>query len=207
MRPSAPRTNAAAVTRTFESSWSYDPSYSLLGRAVRYWTGDRLRGEALFIVILTGLGLVLLMSHYLGWALLKPVLVDNPSWQLLFWVGQLASVAALGAVGLLGVRPGVTVDCTATGLELEQGARSETVPYDDIEQVETVSATQYHRHYRRYAATQVFVGGLENDVLLLRTAQGPVAISLADPEEQAALHAHLDTAETEAPEPVPQPQS
>ena len=207
IRPSASRTNAAAVTRTFESPWSYDPSYSLLGRALRYWTGDRLRGEALFIVALTGLGLVLLMSHYLGWALLKPALAGNPSWQLLFWAGQLASVAALGAIGLLGVRPGVTVTCTATGIELEQGRRSETVPYDAVEQVDTISATQYHRHYRRYAATQVFVGGLGEAVLLMRTSQGPVAISLADPDEQAALHAHLDTTEAEAPEPVPQPQS
>lgn len=192
------------MTRTFESSWSYDPSYSLLGRLVRYGTGDRLRGEALFIVTLTGLGLALLMSHYLGWALLKPVLTENPSWQLLFWAGQLASVAALSAIGLLGVRPGVTVHCTATGIELEQGSRSATVPYDDIEQIETVAATQYHRHYRRYAATRVFVGELGDEVLLLRTSQGPVALSLADPEEQAALHAHLDTAEAEAPEPVPQ---
>ncbi len=195
------------MTRTFQSSWSYDPSYSLLGRLLRYWTGDRLRGEALFIVALTGLALALLMSHYLGWALLKPVLVDNPSWQLLFWAGQLASVAALSAVGLLGVRPGVTVACTPTGLELEQGSRTRTVDHDAIEQVDTVSATQYHRHYRRYAATDVFVGNLDNEVILLRTPDGPVAIALADPEEQAELLAHLDTVAADVPEPVPQPQS
>jgi hypothetical protein len=195
------------VTRTFQSSWSYDPSYSLLGRVFRYWTGDRLRGEAFFIVALTGLTLVLLMAHYLGWALLKPMLVDNPSWQMLFWVGQLASVAVLAAVGLLGVRPGVTVTCTATAVEVEQGSRSRTVPYDHLDAIDTVSATRYHRHYHRYAATQVFAGTIEDEVLLLRTPGGPVAIALADPDEQAALHAHLDTVETEAPEPVPQPQS
>lgn len=203
----ASRTSAPAVTRTFQSSWSYDPSYSLLGRLVRYWTGDRLRGEALFIVALTGLALVLLMSHYLGWALLKPVLVDNPSWQILFWAGQLASVAALSAFGLLGMRPGVTIACTPTNLEIEQGARSRTVSYDAIEEVDTVSATTYHRHYRRYAATDVFVSDLENEVVLLRTPDGPVAIALTDPEEQAELLAHLDTVEADAPEPVPQPQS
>jgi hypothetical protein len=147
------------------------------------------------------------MSHYLGWALLKPVVADNPSWQLLFWAGQLASVAALSAVGLLGVRPGVTVACTRTGLELEQGSRTRTVTHDAIEQVDTVSATQYHRHYRRYAATDVFVGDLDNEVILLRTPDGPVAIALADPEEQAELLAHLDTVAADVPEPVPQPQS
>lgn len=195
------------MTRTFESSWSYDPSYSLLGRLLRSWTGDRLRGEALFIVALTGLALALLMSHYLGWALLQPVLIDNPSWQVLFWAGQLASVALLAAVGLVGVRPGVTVRCTETGLDLEQGPRSQTIRYDAIESVDAVPATRYHRHYRQYAATQVFVGSLSDEVLLLRTPQGPVALSLADPDEQAALHAHVESAEVDTPEPVPHPQS
>jgi hypothetical protein len=195
------------VTRTFQSSWSYDPSYSLLGRIFRYWTDDRLRGEAFFIVALTGLALLLLMAHYLGWALLKPMLVENPSWQVLFWVGQLASVAVLGAVGLLGVRPGVTVTCTATAVEVEQGSRSRTVPYDLLDDCDAVSATRYHRHYRHYAATAVFAGPIDDEVLLLRTPSGPVAIALADPDEQAALHAHLDSVETTAPEPVPQPQS
>ena len=195
------------MTRTFESPRSYDPTYSLLGRLLRYWTGDRLRGEALFIVALTGLALVLLMTHYLGWALLKPLLVENPSWQMLFWAGQLASVVVLGALGLVGMRPGVTVNCSPEGLDLEQGTRTRTVPYDDVERVETVSATRYHRHYRHYAATGVFVGEVSDEMLLLHTARGPVVISLADPEAQAALRTHVETARADTPDPVPQPQS
>ena len=195
------------MTRTFESPRSYDPTYSLLGRLLRYWTGDRLRGEALFIVVFTGLALLLLMAHYLGWALLKPVLVENPSWQMLFWAGQLVSVAVLGAIGLVGMRPGVTVDCSPHGLDLEQGRRSRTVSYDAITGVETVSATRYHRHYRHYAATEVFVGPLSDEMLLLRTARGPVVISLADSEAQAALRTHIETADADAPDPVPHPQS
>lgn len=195
------------MTRTFESPRSYDPTYSLLGRLLRYWTGDRLRGEALFVVVLTGLALVLLMAHYLGWALLKPVLVENPSWQMLFWAGQLASVAILGALGLVGMRPGVTVDCSPEGLDLKQGRRTRTVPYDAVEAVDTVSPTRYHRHYRHYATTAVFVGALSDEMLLLRTTRGPVVVSLADPEAQAALRTHVETARADAPEPVPQPQS
>lgn len=195
------------MTRTFESPRSYDPSYSLLGRLLRSWTGDRLRGEALFIVVLTGLALALLMTHYLGWALLKSTLTANPSWQMLFWAGQLASVAVLAGVGLVGLRPGVTVHCTPDGLELTQGRRTCALSYDAVEHSDTISATQYHRHYRHYAATQPFVGSLSDEVLLLRTSRGPVVISLADPDEQAALHAHVETAEAAPPEPVPQPQS
>jgi MFS family permease len=195
------------VTRTFQSPRSYDPSYSLLGRLLRYWTGDRLRGEALYVVVLTGLALALLMSHYLGWALLKSTLAEHPSWQVLFWVGQLASVALLAAVGLVGLRPGVTVVCTPTGLEIEQGSRARTVPYEAVEAVDTVSATRYHRHYRRYAATDVFAGQLAEEVLLLRTDRGPIVVALADLEDQDALRAHVETVEADAPEPVPQPQS
>jgi MFS family permease len=195
------------VTRTFESSRSYDPSYSLLGRLLRSWTGDRLRGEALFIVVLTGLALALLMAHYLGWALLKPTLVENPSWQMLFWAGQLASVVALAGLGLVGVRPGVTVDCTPRGIDLGQGRRAHSISYEAVEEIALISAVRYHRHYRRYAATKVFVGPLGDEVLLLRTAGGPVVVSLADPEEQEALRAHVEAARADAPDPVPQPQS
>jgi len=195
------------VTRTFESSRSYDPSYSLLGRLLRSWTGDRLRGEAFFIVVLTGLALALLMAHYLGWALLKPVLLDNPSWQMLFWAGQLASVAVLAGVGLVGLRPGVTVVCTPDGIELSQGGRARSLPYEAVENIAPISATRYHRHYRRYAATAVFAGPLGDEVLLLRTAGGPVIISLADPEEQEALRVHVETAQPDTSAPVPQPQS
>ena len=201
------QTSPATVTHTFRSARSYHPSYSLLGRALRAWTGDRLRGEALFIVALTGLALTLLMTHYLGWALLKPVLVDNPSWQILFWGGQLASVAAWAAIGLLGIRPAVTVECTHTGLTVEQGSRSRTVAYDAIDAVEMVSARQYHRHYRQYAATDVFVGDHTDDMLLLHTEDGPLIIALDDADDQVALRRRIETVEVETPEPVPQPRS
>ena len=192
------------MTTTFQSSRTFDPSYSLLGRAFRAWTGDRLRGEALFVVALTGLALVLLMSHYLGWALLKPVLAENPDWQLLFWAGQLASAAVWAGIGLVGVRPGVTVACGPSGLELKQGGRQRTVPYDALEAVDTVSATTYHRHYRRYDATAVFVAATRDELLLFRTGRGPVVVGLADTEAQAALQAHVESAEADASAPVPQ---
>lgn len=193
------------MTPTFHSSRSFDPSYSLLGRAFRSWTGDRLRGEALFVIALTGMALILLMSHYLGWALLKPVLTENPSWQLLFWGAQLASAAAWAALGLLGMRPKVQISCTSSALELEQGSDSLTVPYDSIEHVETVSATTYHRHYRRYAATKIFVGEMPDDLLLLQTPRGPVVVGLPDEGDQKALRRHIETIEAEASTPVPQP--
>jgi len=187
------------VPPTFRSPRTFDPRYSLLGRAFWAWTGDRLRGEALYVVATTGLALVLLMTHYLGWALLQPVLTSPPSGQTLFWAGQLVSVLAWAGLGLVGVRPAVTVTCTSAGLELEQGRRSREISYDALEAVETVTATTYHRHYRRYAATAVFVGALQDELLLLRTDRGPVAVGLADPDDQAALQAHAETAGSDLP--------
>lgn len=195
------------MTPTVQSPRCFDPSYSLLGRAVRAWTGDRLRGEALFIVLLTGLALALLMSHYLGWALLKPVLANSPAWQLLFWGGQLVSVVLLALLGLVGVRPAVTVVCTPTALDLKQGECTRTIRYDEIEDAEMISATAYHRHYRRYAATDVFVSVLGEEVLLLRTAEGPVVIALPDPEDREAVRAQIGAADADVPASVPQPQS
>jgi hypothetical protein len=159
-----------------------------------------LRGEALYIVALTGLAVVLLMTHYLGWALLQPILADNPSWQMLFWAGQLASGVVWGIVGLVGIRPAVTVSCSPSTVKLHQGGRTYAVPYDGLDDVDVISATTYHRHYRRYAATKVFVSRVPDELLLLRTPHGPVVVGLPDADDRNELRHHLETATIEAPE-------
>lgn len=179
------------MTRTFTSPRSYHPSYSLLGRAFHAWTDDRLRGEALFIVALTGLALAFLMTHYLGWALLNPLFLASPMWETIFWVSQVASLLLLGGIGLVGVRPAVTVTCRPKALHLSQGSQKETVSYDTIEDIDTISAQQYYRHYRRYAATKVFVSQLPNEVLLLRTTHGPIVLALANLDAQTSLRTLL----------------
>ena len=199
---SPPQSFHRPVTRTFESPRSYHPSYSLLGRAVRAWVGDRMRGEALYIVALTGLTLVVLMSHYLGWALLKPVLTANPSWQAWFWGGQIVSLLALIGVGLVGFRPPVRVECHSDAVTLTQGAQSCTLPYASIDAISRVSAQRHHRHYRRYAATQIFVSAPPDEVILLRTDDGPVIVALPDSEAQDALIDRLETARSPTPKPV-----
>lgn len=187
-------TARSSVPQTFDSPRCYDPSYSLLGRAFRRWTGDRLQAEALYVVAFTGLALMLLMGHYLGWALLKPYLTGEPSRQLWFWAGQLGSAALWGATGLLGFKPGVTATCTPTTLRLAQGGRTRTVNREAIERASLVSATCYYRHYRRYAATDVFVGRVPDEVLLLHTPEGPVAVGLADSDDRTALLQMLEGA-------------
>lgn len=195
------------MSRTFRSRRSYHPSYSLLGRAVRTWVDDRLRGEALYIVVLTGLTLTLLMGHYLGWALLQPFFADHPSWQVWFWGGQVISVLVLAAGGLVGFRPPVHVKCTPEAVELRQGSRSCVLPYSSLDDVEPIPAVKYHRHYRRYATTQVFVSQLPNEVLLLHSSDGPVVVALSDTTAQASLCDHLQPEPVSAFEPVAQPEA
>jgi hypothetical protein len=184
------------VPRTFQAPRSYDPSFSLLGRALRAWTGDRLRGEALYIVVLTGMALALLMSHYLGWALLRSALTSQPSWQIAFWAGQLGTVVLWAAVGLVGVRPGVAVTCTEDTLTLTQAGRTRTVSPSALDEVRVIAASRFHRHYRRYAATDAFVSAVPDEVVLLRTDDGPVVVALPSPDDQAALLQHLDAMRT-----------
>jgi hypothetical protein len=170
------------LTHAFSSQRTFRPTHSLLGRALRRWTGDRLKGEAYYILALTGLVLALLMAHYLGWALLQPVFTgpDGAWYQTVFWLGQLASVAVVAAVGLVGFRPPLTVRCddAAGRLCLSQGDRSCAVDYDAVGAVSLIPARRFHRHYRHYAATRIFVGRLDDEVLLLETSTGPVVVAL-----------------------------
>jgi hypothetical protein len=175
----------------------------LLGRLLRWATGDRLRGEATFILTLTGLGLLVLLAHYLGWALLQPVIErDNAqAWQMGFWFAQVASVLLLAAVGLIGFRPPVTAHVGDGQVSLRQGKRSLSLAANEIKEVSSISARLYHLHYRHYAATHGYVGTLEGDVLLLQTARGPVVVGLPE-EDQSALAEAL----TFEPDAVPEEQ-
>lgn len=181
----------AALTRTFRSSRTFHPYHSLLGRLLRWATGDRLRGEATFILTLTGLALLVLIAHYLGWALLQPVIEgDNTqAWQMRFWFAQIASVLLLAAVGLVGFRPPVTAHVGENRLTLDQGKRSLTLSVDEIEEVSSLSAQLYHLHYRHYAATHAFIGTMDDTVLLLRTADGPVVVALPEDDQTALAQA------------------
>jgi hypothetical protein len=195
------------VTRTFESPSSYEARYSLLGQAIQAWVGDRLQSEAFFIVALTALTLALLMSHYLGWALLKPYLTAHPEWQMVFWGAQVGSALLLASISLVGVCPSVQVTCASDTVTFRQGDRSCTLASTSIDDVTLIPATRYHRHYRRYAATQVFVSDLPDEVIRLRTDDGPVIVALADPADQSALLEHLTELRTPSPEPVAHPQT
>jgi len=195
------------LTRTFRAPRTFDPSYSLLGRAFRRWTGDRLRGEALFLLTLTGGALGLLMVHYLGWALLQTLTAATPAgeWQLYFWAGQVASVLLLVGVGGIGFQPEVrvAVDAETARLHLRQGRRERQVPLTTVDAVQKIGTRRFHMHERRYAVTDVFASTPGDAVLRLDTSHGPIVIGLPSDDDLEALHDALMTADRETPVAVP----
>lgn len=178
------------ASRTFHAPRRFHPGYSWLGRWLRRRT-DRRQGEALHILIVTALALVLLLAHYVIWTLLYEPFATSPSMEWIYWSVQLGLLGTLGAVCLVGTRPALTVTCAPQSLVLVQGTRTCSIPYDTITLVHSITAQRFHRHERRYAATDVFIGALHDEVLLLRrTADGPVVIGLSPPVHDA-LHDRL----------------
>ncbi len=155
---------------------------------------DRRQAEAYFVLALTALVLVWLVVQYGAWALVQPAPTEEPGGglALTFWAVQIGSLAGLLLVGACGLKPAATITCASDGLHIEQGRRALRLPYDAITSVERITALRFHRHERRYAATQLFAARVgRGDLLLLRTARGPVVLGLA-PDDQDALCAHLE---------------
>lgn len=168
--------------------------YAVLARWLRRRTGDRRYAEALHILILTGLGLGLLLFHYLSWTLLPTG--TTPSLKIGLVLVELGAWGAVVGLGVVGLQPAlrVTLDAAAQTLTLHQAPRQLTLSLDAIDEIALRSARRIHRHERRYAATHMFIGRWHDEVVLLRTERGPVAIGLATPEDQLALIDYLETA-------------
>lgn len=181
------------ASRTFHAPRRFHPGYSWLGRWLRRRT-DRRQGEALHILIVTTLALVLLLAHYVSWTLLYEQFARSPSLEWVYWSSQLGLLGVIGAICFAGMRPALTVTCSPQSLVLEQGTHTCSIPYDAITSVQSITAQRFHRHERRYAATDVFIGALQDDVMLLCLMDGGlIAIGLPS-EDLNALQDRLETA-------------
>ncbi|MFQ5571422.1 MAG: hypothetical protein ACE5G0_17225, partial [Rhodothermales bacterium] len=147
------------MRRTFSVPSRFHPAYSLLGRWMQRLLGDTRRAEALFIVALSMILLGLILAQYVAWMFLKPAIVAEPigTVAMTFWGCQIGGVMVCVLTCVLGFRPALTVTTTEGGLHLHQGTHTLTLAYNDITSVEPISPLLFHRHYGRYAATQVFI--------------------------------------------------
>ncbi len=167
----------------------WHPGYSLLGRWLRHCLKDPLRAEAALIVVLSGVAVAWFLAQYLAWALLQDAILADPRGPVAvgFFLGQLVTIVLVLGVGVLGFQPPATVTCGTDGLTLRRKKDVLYVPYEALAAVETISSVRFHRHYRRYAATRIFVNRMEDCLLLLHTPHGPVVVGLRPPEHAALV--------------------
>lgn len=150
---------------------------------------DVRRAEAYTIIMLALLALSLLLANYVAWGLLEARILADPEGPiaLWFWAGQVAAVVVAVGVAVIGFKPAIEVVCGADGIAIETKKQPLNIARADIQSFETISATLFHRHYRRYAATHIFVNHIPETLLLLHTTQGPVVLGLSDHDLSACI--------------------
>lgn len=171
---------------------------SPLGRAVRRWAHDARQAESLYFVALALVLCLATLAGQWGWIAYGTTPDGAPS--PTFFAVQVVGVLVLVATCLLGWRPRVTVIARDEALDVRQGDEALSLHHGRIAAVERITAEVYHRHWRRYAATRAFVNRLPDELLLLRTASGPIVLGLAAPDLdrlEAHLAEHLEAARPE----------
>lgn len=162
---------------------AWHPASSLLGRALRRGVADERQAESLYIVAVALVAVGMALLEQWGWM----------RWEaapLAYGLGLGAVWLLAGATCLAGWRPRLHVRVLAGRLEIRRGDEELVLVCAQVESAERVSAAVYHRHWRSYAATRAFVNRLGEEVLLLRTAYGPVVLGLPA-ADLARLETHL----------------
>lgn len=171
---------------------------SPLGRGVRRWAHDARQAESLYFVALALVLCLATLAGQWGWIAFGTTPDGAPS--LAFLAAQVGGGLVLAGTCLLGWRPRVVVTARPETLDVRQGDEALTFHHGRIAAVERITAKDYHRHWQRYAATRAFVNRLPDELLLLRTAGGPVVLGLATPDLdrlEAHLAEHLEAARPE----------
>ncbi len=179
----APVPFAVTIPRAFH------PPSSALGRWVRCRARDARHAESLFIVAAALVLTVATLASQWSWILLGEAAPgDALALGVLAAHGLGGGLLAWGC--LWGWKPAITVTADSEALEARQGSDTLHLGYGAIDRAERITAEAYHRHWRRYAATRAFVNRLPDDLLLLRTDDGPVVLGLA-PADLDRLEARL----------------
>lgn len=176
--------NQARLDTTIVISPCFDAGRSLLGRLFRAITADERQAESYLILAVGLLGLAVLLGGYLGWALVPP------GSRHVFVAVFLGLVFLMGA-GLTGRRPSVTVRAGQDELTIDSADGELRIPYSAVERWSRIDDRTFHRHYRRYAETRVFVNRVPSELLLLRAGDAPVVLGLETEADRTALEALL----------------
>ncbi|NNE71790.1 MAG: hypothetical protein HKN29_15705 [Rhodothermales bacterium] len=175
---------------------AWDPTRSVLGRALARFDSDRLRAETTFYVLAVAAVTGYVVFTFLGWAWIN---WDGPPTEaeaFRYWILQSAGTSAVLLLAWFGRRRGVNVFVTEQKLRIvARGAPEITIDYSDIEYCERIPGIQYQQHYRLYAETRSFPGRMPERLVLVQTSRFPVILGLRSAEQELFLQQVLSQRE------------
>lgn len=205
--PGAQPTHTTAPS-DFTIPRSFSPTHSPVGRLIRRRSGDRLRGEALYLFIVTMAVVGWLLAGFAAWALLADRITSDPTGPvaLAFLAVQIAGPVLGFLVAGVGFRPEIHIRVGEGRLTIDQGSDRFVMPLDDRVTVRPLDAVTYHRGLRRFETTHPFINRPVDSVLVVTSDATHFVLGL-EPEESAALVGLLKPAITPPPERADSPAS
>ena len=169
----------------------WDPTYSVMGRWVQHRVADRWQAQAYTILMASGLVVALVVASFLAWGIWGEAIAADPEGPValrFWWVQAVTFVGAL-VLTLVGWSPSMEVTVDDASLTVATPQAAHTMPRWTIERVASISTTTYHRHYRRYAGTTLFVGALPAQLLVVESEAYCWVLGLDETAHAAVLEA------------------
>lgn len=150
----------------------FNPARSLLGRWIRLRSVDDRQAGSTYVVVAVLSFLALLLVHFLGWSFIQPAGAETT-----IVLSEVVFILAYAAFAFAGRDPAITIRTEASSLKISRDGDAELIlPYDEIDAACRIDARTFHRHYRRYAQTRVFVNHVPAELLLFRWNGIPVVL-------------------------------
>lgn len=160
----------------------FSPADSIVGRWFRSRSDDSRQAESTYIVVAGLSTIALLLVHLVVWSSLRP---DS----LIVAAGiEAVFVAAYVLMTFVGRRPAIFVVAEPPAMIIRQGDRELVIPFEDVESIDRIDGRTFHRHYRRYAETRVFVNRVRDELLLLTWNGVPVVLGLGEEQMESVEH-------------------
>ncbi len=175
-------------------------AYAPLGRLIRRHEQDVRRAENHLILVITALLMVLMFANQIAWAFVKDPILAEPEGPvaMVFWLSQLGFLLGFILGCVIGFKPALTITCGAQAVHIQEESTETVIPYNEIELVRTITSLTFHRHFRKYRQTRVFVNLIEDELILLETTRGPVILGIA-PEDHPLFIKHVERQRVMAP--------
>jgi len=171
---------------------SFSPTHSVVGRLIRRRSGDRLRGEALYIFIVTMAVVAWLLAGFAAWAMLADVITADPAGPAgLTFFGIQVAVPIVGLlIAGVGFRPEIRIEIDGSRLVITRGSDQHEWPLDEPLSLRTIDAVTYHRGLRLLDTTRPFINRPAENVLAITLGDETVVLGLA-PEDRKELESLL----------------